>query len=137
MLIVSVVSTPTFYKSFGCRRFIVDVSLDSGVAHASIRARRCDTLHPVSARALHCRVPRGASGGVRGGFLSFLGVVSYRIRILMYRDVSGLYLDCILTCPVHVHQDTSRYIEIHQDTFVSVTLAIIGNVSYQWICILL
>ena len=71
------------------------------------------------------------------GFLSFLGVVSYRIRILMYRDVSGLYLDCILMCPVHVHQDTSRYIEIHQDTFVSVTLAIIGNVSYQWICILL
>ena len=75
--------------------------------------------------------------GVTVGFLSFLGVVSYRIRILMYRDVSGLYLDCILTCPVHVHQDTSRYIEIHQDTFVSVTLAIIGNVSYLGICILL
>ena len=52
MLIVSVVSTPTFYKSFGCRRFIVDVSLDSGVAHASIRARRCDTLHLVSERGL-------------------------------------------------------------------------------------
>ncbi len=34
-------------------RFVVDVTLDSGVAHASIRARRCDTLHPVSARALH------------------------------------------------------------------------------------
>ena len=39
---------------------------------------------------------------VRGGFLSFLGVVSYRIRILMYRDVSCMYpvgythLECIL-----------------------------------------
>ena len=32
---------------------------------------------------------------------------------------------------------TSRYIKIHQDTFVSVTLAIIGNVSYLGICILL
>ena len=38
-LIVSVVSSPTFYKSFRCRRFVVDVSSDSGVAHASIRAR--------------------------------------------------------------------------------------------------
>ena len=33
----SVVSSPTFYKSFRCRRFVVDVSSDSGVAHASIR----------------------------------------------------------------------------------------------------
>jgi hypothetical protein len=52
-----------------------------------------------------------------------------------------------LTCIVHVscmyldvsRQDTSRYIEIQQDTFVSVTLAtcIIGNVSYLRIRILL
>ncbi len=34
-----------------------------------------------------------------------------------------MYLACISMCPVHRHQDTSRYIEIHQDTFVSVTLA--------------
>ena len=55
-------------------------------------------------------------------FLSFLGTVSYRIRILMYLDVSFMYLDCILMCPVHIHQDTSRYIKIHQDTFVSCCL---------------
>jgi hypothetical protein len=38
---------------------------------------------------------------------------------------------------IKIHQDTSRYIKIHQDTCVSVTLAIIGNVSYLGICILL
>jgi hypothetical protein len=37
-----------------------------------------------------------AQQGVRGGFLSFLGVVSYRIRILMYSDVSCMYPKCIL-----------------------------------------
>jgi len=74
---------------------------------------------------------------VTWGFLSFLGVVSYRIRILMYFDVSCMYPDRILMCPVHIHQDTSKYIKIHPDTFVSVTLAIIGNVSYLGICILL
>ena len=31
---------------------------------------------------------------------------------------------CILICPVHIHQDTSRYTKIHQDTFVSISLAI-------------
>ncbi len=38
--------------------------------------------------------------GVRGGFLSFWGRVSYRIRILMYFDVSCMYPACILkdTC---------------------------------------
>jgi len=42
--------------------------------------------------------------GVRGGFLPFLGVVSYRIRILMYPDVSCMYLACILkdTCIPYV-----------------------------------
>ena len=34
-LIVSVVSSPTFYKSFRCRRFVVDVSSDSGVGMSS------------------------------------------------------------------------------------------------------
>jgi hypothetical protein len=52
----------------------------------------------------------------------------------MYRacimHVSGMYLDVS-------RQDTSRYIKIQQDTFVSVTLDIIGNVSYLEICILL
>jgi hypothetical protein len=60
-------------------------------------------------------------------FLSILGTVSYRIRILMYLDVSCMYLDCILMCPVHIHQDTSRYIKIHLYLVVSGTLA----VSYQ------
>ena len=55
---------------------------------------------------------RPTSSRVTWGFLSFLGVVSYRIRILMYSDVSCMYPDRILTCPVHVHQDTSRYIRI-------------------------
>ena len=50
---------------------------------------------------------------VTGGFLSLFGGGSYRIRILMYLDVSCMYLDCILMCPVHIHQDTSRYIKIH------------------------
>jgi hypothetical protein len=58
-----------------------------------------------------------------------------------YQDTYPMYLTCI----VHVscmyldvsRQDTSRYIEIQQDTFVSVTLAILGNVSYLRISILL
>ena len=40
-------------------------------------------------------------------FLSFLGTVSYRIRILMYLDVSCMYLDCILMCPVHIALNAS------------------------------
>ncbi len=67
---------------------------------------------------------------VTGGFLYKLGGISYTIRILMY-PACILYLACI-------HQDTSRYIKIQQDTFVSVTLmAIKENVSYLGICILL
>jgi hypothetical protein len=62
-----------------------------------------------------------------GGFVIEFGGVCYQDTYPMY-----------LTCIVHVscmyldvsRQDTSRYIEIQQDTFVSVTLAIIGNVSY-------
>jgi len=50
---------------------------------------------------------------VTGGFLSFLGGGSYRIRILMYFDVSCMYPDRILMCPVKIHQDTSRYNKIH------------------------
>jgi hypothetical protein len=33
----------------------------------------------------------------------------------MYFNVSCMYPDRILMCPVHIHQDTSRYIKIHQD----------------------
>jgi hypothetical protein len=47
-----------------------------------------------------------------------------------YPYVSCMYLACILhvfRCvpfiDIKIHQDTSRYIKIHQDTFVSVTLA--------------
>ena len=69
-----------------------------------------------------------------GGFVIEFGGVCYQDTYPMY-----------LTCIVHVscmyldvsRQDTSRYIEIQQDTFVSVTLAIIGNVSYLRISILL
>ena len=68
--------------------------------------------------------------------LSNLGTFVIRIRILCIVHVFCMYFECILMCPVHIHQDTSRYIKIHQDTFVSFTLAIIGNVSYLGICIL-
>ena len=69
-----------------------------------------------------------------GGFVIEFGGVCYQDTYPMY-----------LTCIVHVscmyldvsRQDTSRYIEIQQYTFVSVTLAIIGNVSYLRISILL
>ena len=94
--------------------------------------------------ALSCEVGESYAVGfapsplprVTYSFLSFLGTVSYRIRILMYLDyidVSCMYLDCILMCPVHIHQDTSRYIKIHLYLVVSGTLA----VSYQGECILL
>jgi hypothetical protein len=106
-----------------------------------VLARRGQTgphdLLALGASHPHIAVAADVITGVTWGFLSFLGGVSYRIRILMYFDVSCMYPDRILMCPVHIHQDTSRYIKIHQDTFVSVTLAIIGNVSYLGICILL
>ena len=83
------------------------------------------------------RVSRVCPGSPRwgdGGFVIEFGGVCYQDTYPMY-----------LTCIVHVscmyldvsRQDTSRYIEIQQDTFVSVTLAIIGNVSYLRISILL
>ena len=34
-----------------------------------------------------------------GQFPIVFGSVSYQIRILLYRDVSGVYLECILMCP--------------------------------------
>jgi len=79
-----------------------------------------------------CRL--GYIGQGDGGFVIEFGGVCYQDTYPMY-----------LTCIVHVscmyldvsRQDTSRYIEIQQDTFVSVTLAIIGNVSYLRISILL
>jgi len=53
--------------------------------------------------------------GGDGGFPIVFGGLfwggSYQIRILMYPDVSWMYPDCILMCPV-----------IHQDTFVSLVL---------------
>ena len=57
--------------------------------------------------ATHCPPPLGVMAHtwrVRGGFLSFLGGGSYRIRILMYFDVSCMYLACILkdTCIPYV-----------------------------------
>jgi hypothetical protein len=77
----------------------------------------------------------GREWGISGdggfeGLLSNLGGFVIRIRILCILHVSCMYLACILMCPVHIHQDTSRYFKILQDTFVSVPLANIGNVSY-------
>jgi hypothetical protein len=71
------------------------------------------------------------------------GDVGFPIRFgwgFLY-DTYPMYRACIM----HVscmyfdvsRSDTSRYIEIQQDTFVSVTLAIKENVSYLGICILL
>ena len=51
--------------------------------------------------------------GVTWGLLSSLGGFVIRIRIPCIAHVSCMYLACILMCPVHIHQDTSRYIEIH------------------------
>jgi hypothetical protein len=51
--------------------------------------------------------------GVTWGLLSSLGGFVIRIRIPCIVHVSCMYLACILMCPVHIHQDTSRYIEIH------------------------
>ena len=45
--------------------------------------------------------------------LSNLGTFVIRIRILCIVHVSCMYFACILMCPVHIHQDTSRYIKIH------------------------
>ena len=79
---------------------------------------------------VHVHLPRPPARG-DGGFPILLGGGSYRIRILKYRDVSCMYPDCILMCYVHIHQAmTSRYIEIHQDKFVSV------NFGYHRKCIL-
>ena len=70
------------------------------------------------------------AGGVTVLLLSNLGTFVIRIRILCIVHVSCMYFDVSRSY-------TSRYIKIHQDTFVSFTLAIIGNVSYLGICILL
>ena len=58
------------------------------------------------------------------------GSVSYQIRILLYLDVSGVYLDCILMCPVEIHQDTctSRYINIH--LYLALEFSVRASVSF-------
>ena len=61
------------------------------VGSSSHRSNLCDPC----ARVSPC-VPCLSPPRVRGGFLSFLGGVSYRIRILMYFDVSCMYPACIL-----------------------------------------
>jgi hypothetical protein len=50
---------------------------------------------------------------VTWGLLSSLGGFVIRIRIPCIAHVSCMYPACILMCSVHIHQDTSRYIEIH------------------------
>jgi hypothetical protein len=51
-----------------------------------------------------------------GTFVIEFGYICYQDTYPMYRAVSCMYFECILMCPVHIHQDTSRYIKIHQDT---------------------
>ena len=56
---------------------------DQAHAHQTVSTVMCSCVSPVCGR-------------ITWGFLSFFGGGSYWIRILMYRDVSGLYPDCIL-----------------------------------------
>ena len=64
---------------------------------------------PLRPRSPSSRTP----GRVTWGLLSSLGGFVIRIRIPCIAHVSCMYPACILMCPVHIHQDTSRYIEIH------------------------
>ena len=57
-----------------------------------------------------------AAAPVEGGDVGFpirFGVFSYTIRIPCILHVSSMYPACISMCPVHIHQDTSRYNKIH------------------------
>ena len=49
----------------------------------------------------------------------------------MYPNVSRMYPVCILIFPSVSHQDTSRYIEIQQDTFVSGTSIYLPGSEYS------
>ena len=60
---------------------------------------------------------------VTGGLLSNLGGFVITIRIPCIVHVSCMYRGRILMCPVHIHQDTSRYIRIQQDTFADTYLS--------------
>ena len=77
---------------------------------------------PITLTAAYSRQTPLPVEAVTGGFLYKLGGGSYTIRILMYPacilHVSCMYFDVS-------RSDTSRYIEIQQDTFVSVSSAII------------
>ena len=76
--------------------------------------RRDRLAQSETARSSHAIMVIDVTGSVGdGGFPIQIGGVSYTIRILMYLDVSCMYLDCILMCPVRIHQDTSGYIKIH------------------------
>ena len=89
-------------------------------------------------RAWHSRVQPSSTRGKNGGMT--WGVV-IKFGGVCYQDTYPMYLACIahVSCMfLDVSRSyTSRYIKIHQDTFVSVALAIIGNVYYLGICILL
>ena len=75
--------------------------------------------------------PYGPCAPGDGTFPIVFGYISYQIRILLYLDVSLVYLECILMCPVDIHQDTCilfecnrackihlRYIRMRQDTCI-------------------
>ena len=65
--------------------------------------------------------------GLTGGLLSNLGgfvIDTYPMYLTCILHVFRMYLDVTVHIHQDIHQDTSRYIKIHQvqDTFVSVTL---------------
>jgi hypothetical protein len=89
------------------------------VEEAVFGARVCRFRDSQSAVPGKARGGALGAGGGRVGFVCMQGQgggvtgVSYRIRILMYFDVSCMYPDRILMCPVHIIQDASRYNKIH------------------------
>ena len=99
-------------QTFDCREH----ERNSARLHARIGARFGPPHHLI---VVTSPPPRGTPRRVTWGLLSSLGGFVIRIRIPCIVHVSCMYLACILMCPVHIHQDTSRYIEIHRDTFVS------------------
>ena len=79
----------------------------------------------VTVQSVHCTFP------------IVFGYISYQIRIVLYLNVSSVYLDLsriyiITSRYIKIHQDTSRYIKIHQDTSRYICIYLFGyhgNVS--------
>ena len=61
------------------------------VPWGAVTGAGCAGHASVHAIAITCTYTIFPATRVRGGFLSFLGGISYQIRILLYRDVSCMY----------------------------------------------